>query len=198
MRRSAAFAPVARSIMAKQRGSRMPVGRREFLIGTLSSIAGLTGPGRQAFAAEAHSLSFYHIHTSETLRVVYREHGELVPGSLDEINVFLRDFRTEQTHPIDVALLDELWRLHDAFERRGHFEVISGYRSPQTNEALRHVTSGVAKDSLHVSGRAIDIRLTSAKTDRLRDAAIAMKAGGVGYYADSNFVHIDTGAFRTW
>ena len=96
----------------------------------------------------------------------------------------MRDFRTEQTHPIDVALLDELYRLYGQFESRGNFEVISGYRSPQTNEALRHATSGVAEHSLHLRGRAIDVRLTSAKTDQLRDAAIAMQSGGVGYYAN--------------
>jgi uncharacterized protein YcbK (DUF882 family) len=178
----------------------MPVGRREFLLGTLSGVTGLSALGatRTAFATEAQSLTFYHIHTSETLKVTYREHGELIAGALDEINHFLRDFRTTETHPIDVALLDELHRLYGQFEGRGHFEVISGYRSPRTNEALRHVTSGVAEHSLHVKGRAIDVRLTSAKTDKLRDAAIAMKSGGVGYYAESNFVHIDTGAFRTW
>jgi uncharacterized protein YcbK (DUF882 family) len=176
----------------------MPIGRRDFLIGTLAGVAGLGTPARRAFAAEAHSLSFYHIHTAEKLDIVYREHGELVAGALDEINVFLRDFRTEQTHPIDVGLLDELWKLHVDFAGRGMFEVISGYRSPQTNEALRHATTGVAKDSLHVSGRAIDVRHTNAKTADLRDAAIAMRAGGVGYYPTSNFVHIDTGAFRTW
>jgi len=76
--------------------------------------------------------------------------------------------------------------------------VISGYRSPRTNAALRHVTSGVAEHSLHISGRAIDVRLTSAATTDLRDAAIAMHSGGVGYYAESNFVHVDTGDFRTW
>jgi uncharacterized protein YcbK (DUF882 family) len=177
---------------------RMPIGRRDFLIGTLAGVAGLAAPARRAFAVEAHALSFYHIHTAEKLSIVYREHGELVAGALDEINVFLRDFRTEQTHSIDVGLLDELWKLHAEFEGRGCFEVISGYRSPQTNEALRHVTSGVAKDSLHVSGRAIDVRHTNAKTADLRDAAIAMRTGGVGYYPKSNFVHIDTGAFRTW
>jgi uncharacterized protein YcbK (DUF882 family) len=178
----------------------MPLGRRDFLLGTLTGMTGITALGRSttAFAAEAHSLSFYHIHTSETLKVTYREHGELIAGALDEINHFLRDFRTEETHPIDVALLDELQKLYGEFEGRGHFEVISGYRSPKTNEALRHVTSGVAEHSLHVQGRAIDVRLTSAKTDKLRDAAIAMESGGVGYYSESNFVHIDTGAFRTW
>jgi uncharacterized protein YcbK (DUF882 family) len=178
----------------------MPVGRRQFLLRTLTGMAGITALGRSsaALAAEAQSLSFYHIHTAETLKVTYREHGELIAGALDEVNYFLRDFRTEQTFPIDVALLDKLNRLYGEFETRGHFEVISGYRSPKTNEALRHVTSGVAEHSLHVRGRAIDIRLTSAKTDKLRDAAIALQSGGVGYYPASNFVHIDTGAFRTW
>jgi uncharacterized protein YcbK (DUF882 family) len=187
-------------IIIGRRKNCMPVGRREFLVGTLTGIAGITTFGRSATASAtgAQWLSFYHIHTSETLKVTYREHGELIAGALDEINNFLRDFRTQQTHPIDVALLDELHKLYGQFEGRGHFEVISGYRSPKTNEALRHVTSGVAENSLHVRGRAIDVRLTSAKTDKLRDAAIAMRSGGVGYYPDSNFVHIDTGAFRTW
>jgi uncharacterized protein YcbK (DUF882 family) len=176
----------------------MLIGRRDFLISTLAGVAGLASPIKRAFAIDAHALSFYHIHTAEKLNIVYREHGDVVAGALDEINRFLRDFRTEQTHPIDVGLLDELWKLHAEFEGRGCFEVISGYRSPQTNEALRHATTGVAKDSLHVSGRAIDIRHTNAKTADLRDAAIAMRAGGVGYYPKSNFVHLDTGAFRTW
>jgi uncharacterized protein YcbK (DUF882 family) len=178
----------------------MPVGRRQLLIGALGGVAGLSGLGRsaRAFASEVHGLSLYHLHTTETLRIVYRERGELIPAALDEINYFLRDFRNEQMHAIDVALLDDLSKLHAAFNGRGRFEVISGYRSPQTNEALRRVSTGVAKDSLHLSGRAIDVRLTSAKTDRLRDAAIALGAGGVGYYPESNFVHIDTGAVRTW
>ena len=178
----------------------MPIARRTFLIGALGEATGLAGLGRAspAFARDVHALSLYHLHTTETLHIVYRERGELIPSALDEINYFLRDFRNEQLHAIDVALLDELCQLHTVFEGRGRFEVISGYRSPQTNEALRHVSTGVAKDSLHISGRAIDIRLTSAKTDKLRDAAIALQSGGVGYYAESNFVHIDTGAFRTW
>ena len=178
----------------------MPVGRRDFLIGTLTGITGLASLARSpgVFAAEAQELSFYHIHTSETLTVAYREHGELVQGALEEITHFLRDFRNEQTHPIDVKLLDTLSSLYTEFDQRGRFEVISGYRSPRTNEALRHVTTGVAKDSLHLTGRAIDVRLTSAATAKLRDAAIVMQQGGVGYYPESNFVHIDTGAFRSW
>jgi uncharacterized protein YcbK (DUF882 family) len=178
----------------------MSTDRRQFMIGALGGVAGLSAlsRGNGALASEAHALSLYHLHTAETLQVVYRERGELIPYKLDEINYFLRDFRNERMHVIDVALLDELCKLHAAFDWRGRFEVISGYRSRETNEALRHVSTGVAKDSLHVSGRAIDIRLTSAKTDKLRDAAIALRSGGVGYYPESNFVHVDTGAFRTW
>jgi uncharacterized protein YcbK (DUF882 family) len=183
----------------------MPIGRRSFLISSLGGLAGLSGLGRAGrlhagtlAAPEAQTLSFYHIHTAETLNITYREHGQLIPEALKEIKRFLRDFRTEQTHDIDVALLDEIHRLYSEFDHRGRFEVISGYRSPRTNEALRHATSGVAEHSLHMSGRAIDVRLTSAATADLRDAAITLKSGGVGYYPKSNFVHVDTGAFRTW
>jgi uncharacterized protein YcbK (DUF882 family) len=177
----------------------MLVGRRRFLVGSLGAAAALGAAGVARAAAEpAHRLAFYHIHTGEKLDVVYRERGELIQGALTEINHYLRDFRTEQVHDIDVALLDALHELYTVFDSRGNFEVISGYRSPRTNAALRHVTSGVAEHSLHIEGQAIDVRLTSAKTAALRDAAIARKAGGVGYYPESNFVHIDTGAVRSW
>ena len=159
-----------------------------------------SGVARRAAAVTAnpYTLSFYHIHTGEKLTVTYREQGEVVPDALAEINHYLRDFRTEQIHVIDIALLDKLQALYTAFDRRGNFEVISGYRSPRTNEVLRHATTGVAERSLHIEGRAIDVRLTSAKTTALRDAALAMKSGGVGYYAESNFVHLDTGNARSW
>jgi uncharacterized protein YcbK (DUF882 family) len=174
--------------------------RRHFLVGSLGAAALGSTLGRIAAATTpvSHRLSFYHIHTAERLTITYREQGFLVPGALAEIDHYLRDFRTEQSHNIDVALLDALHDLYAAFDGRGNFEVISGYRSPRTNAALRHVTSGVAEHSLHIEGRAIDVRLTSAPTTALRDAAIGLRRGGVGYYADSNFVHIDTGDFRTW
>ena len=98
------------------------------------------------------------------------------PAALTEISRYLRDFRTEQVHDIDVALLDTLHALYTTFDARGNFEVISGYRSPRTNAALRHATSGVAENSLHIQGRAIDVRLTSAKTTALRDAALALQS----------------------
>jgi uncharacterized protein YcbK (DUF882 family) len=178
----------------------MQLGRRRFLVGSLGAAAAALGASRIAGAAAppAHRLSFYHIHTAEKLTVTYRENGVLIPGALNEINHYLRDFRTEQVHDIDVALLDALHELYTVFDVRGNFEVISGYRSPRTNAALRHVTDGVAEHSLHIQGQAIDVRLTSAKTMALRDAAIARATGGVGYYPESNFVHIDTGAVRAW
>ena len=176
------------------------LGRRCFLMGSLGAAVALTGVARKAaaFTAGPSQLSFYHIHTGEKLTIAYRENGNVVADALVEINHYLRDFRTEQVHVIDVALLDKLTALYATFDGRGNFEVISGYRSPHTNEVLRHVTSGVAEHSLHIEGRAIDVRLTSAKTASLRDAALAMKSGGVGYYAESNFVHLDTGNTRSW
>jgi uncharacterized protein YcbK (DUF882 family) len=176
------------------------LGRRRFLVGSLGAAAALSGVARKAAAitASPYTLSFYHIHTGEKLTITYREKGEVVPEALAEINRYLRDFRTEQIHVIDVALLDKLQALYTAFDARGNFEVISGYRSPHTNEVLRHATTGVAEHSLHLEGRAIDVRLTSVKTTSLRDTALAMKSGGVGYYAESNFVHLDTGNTRSW
>jgi uncharacterized protein YcbK (DUF882 family) len=178
----------------------MQLQRRRVLIGGIGGLAGIAGIGRgnAALAIEASSLTFYHIHTAETLSVTYREHGELVPEGLAAINHLLRDFRTEQTHDIDIALLDTLSLLYEQSGRRGRFEVISGFRSPRTNAALRRVTTGVAENSLHIAGRAIDVRSTGIKTVELRAAALELARGGVGYYPDSNFVHLDTGAFRTW
>jgi uncharacterized protein YcbK (DUF882 family) len=178
----------------------MLVGRRRFLAESLGAAVALSCAARCAAAAveATRQLSFFHIHTGEKLTVTYRENGEVVPGALAEINRYLRDFRTEQIHEIDVALLDTLHALFTTFDHRGNFEVISGYRSPRTNAALRHATTGVAEHSLHIEGRAIDVRLTSAKTVDLRNAALALKSGGVGYYPESNFVHVDTGSFRFW
>jgi uncharacterized protein YcbK (DUF882 family) len=177
----------------------MHVGRRRFLAASLGAVA-LSAAGRLAATAPRprHCLKFYHVHTAEQLTITYREYGELVPDALAAINHYLRDFRTDQSHDIDVALLDTLCDLFVAFEERGNFEVISGYRSARTNAALRHATTGVAENSLHIEGRAIDVRLTSAKTAALRDAALGLARGGVGYYPESNFVHLDTGRVRTW
>ena len=142
-------------------------------------------------------MTFFHTHTEECLKIVHTP-GRCPRSERRRINRFLRDFRTGDTHPIDPALLDMICRIQHAAGSRGTIEVISGYRSPKTNKTLRKTSSGVAKKSLHMKGRAIDLRITDIPTVKLRDAARSLRAGGVGYYADSDFVHLDTGAYRTW
>ena len=151
-----------------------------------------------ASGVDERRLSFYHTHTGERLDVVYARNGTYLDPALDSIEAFLSDFRTGDTRTIDPALLDLIYDVREALGGRGTYEVISAYRSPVTNEMLHNNSNGVAKDSQHVLGKAIDVRLTSVETERLRDAAIAMQRGGVGYYAASNFVHIDTGRVRRW
>ena len=144
------------------------------------------------------SLSFYHTHTDEHLTVTYARAGQFDPRALRRVNHYLRDFRTGEEHVIDPGVLDILWRIQQKMGCHGTYQVISGYRSPVTNQALRKKSNGVAKHSLHMLGQAIDIRLTDERTCQIRDCAIALQSGGVGYYAKSDFVHIDTGRVRTW
>lgn len=146
----------------------------------------------------ARHLRFLHLHTSEKLDIVYAENGIYMPDALAEVNHLLRDFRTGDVHRIDPKLLDILHSVQELTGGNGAFEVISGFRSPATNESLRHKSNGVAKKSLHLQGQAIDVRLSDAATRNLRKAAVALRRGGVGYYPDSDFVHLDTGKIRTW
>lgn len=171
--------------------------RRRFLAAGVGAAASLLiAPTVEA--KPARSLSLYHTHTGERLQLTFAEHGRHIPGALAEISRFLRDFRTGEVHPIDPRLLDTLSRLREKAGATASYEIISGYRSPQTNEMLGARSNGVAKRSLHMDGRAIDVRLPGVPTDRLRDMAIDLKAGGVGYYGRSDFVHLDTGRVRSW
>jgi uncharacterized protein YcbK (DUF882 family) len=151
-----------------------------------------------AVVPDLRSLSFVHTHTGETLSTTYFQSGNYVASSLERVNHLLRDFRTGEVHSIDPALLDTLFDLQRKAQHDGPFEVISAYRSPQTNAALRHRSSAVAEHSMHLQGRAIDIRLRGFSTLRLRDLAIQLQRGGVGFYAASDFVHVDTGRVRRW
>lgn len=172
--------------------------RRRLLLRGLAvgTLAGLASPAAQASLAERR-LSFYHTHTDERLKVTYFADGKLIPESLAQVNHLLRDFRSGEVHPIDPALLDILHQVCGSCGG-GTFEIISGYRSPETNHMLRKRSNGVARTSLHLHGRAIDIRLSGFDTAKVRDAALALQRGGVGYYAGSNFVHLDTGRVRAW
>jgi uncharacterized protein YcbK (DUF882 family) len=155
-------------------------------------------PGMSVAAAgQARRLRLSHCHTSEKLDVVYNEGGAFLPDALDEINGLLRDFRSGEVHPIDTGLLDLLFQLQ---ARTGGdvYEIVSGYRSPTTNDMLRKNGRGVAKRSYHMRGMAMDVRLRGVDTATLHKAALAMKTGGVGYYPKSDFIHVDTGRVRFW
>ena len=151
-----------------------------------------------ATVSETRNLSFRHLHTNEKLTLEYFSDNQYQYESMNRLNYLLRDFRSSEVYPIDPKLFDLLHSIKQATGSKGYFEIISGYRSPKTNSMLRNKSNGVAKRSLHMQGKAIDVRLTDVSTASVRQAAIALKAGGVGYYKKSNFVHLDTGRFRTW
>jgi uncharacterized protein YcbK (DUF882 family) len=170
--------------------------RRIILGGATAGAMLLASP--LALAEKPRVLSFYHTHTGETLRIAYAERGAHVPDALEEINRFLRDFRSGEAHPIDPLLLDKLHQIQQLTGGRGPYEIISAFRSPQTNEMLRTNSNGVAERSLHMEGRAMDVRLRGVETRKLRAAALDLQAGGVGYYPNSDFIHVDTGRVRAW
>jgi uncharacterized protein YcbK (DUF882 family) len=173
--------------------------RRQFM-GTLLAAAPIAAVSQPLFAASStvRSLNFAHTHTGERLAIDYCIGDAYVPDALTAVNYFLRDFRTGDVHAIDPSLLDLLHALARVTETSRPYQVISGYRSPVTNEMLRHRSEGVAAGSLHLKGQAIDIRLADVPLAKLRHAALAARRGGVGYYPTSDFVHVDTGRVRTW
>jgi len=137
---------------------------------------------QQTLATDSRSLSLFNTHTGHSLNVTFQRDGKFVEDALNKLNLFLRDHRANEAIQMDRML----------------FEIISGYRSPKTNEMLRRRSKGVARNSLHMQGRAIDFRLRNVRTRKVRDVARALQAGGVGYYAGSDFVHIDTGRINHW
>jgi len=174
--------------------------RRGFLTSIAGVAIGLTAPGAIAATATMsdRELSFYNTHTGEKLSATFWSEGKYLDEGVEEISWLLRDHRADVSTPIDAKLLDLLHQLQAKVEHQGEFHVISGYRSPATNEMLNKRSSGVAKRSYHMLGQAIDVRLPGFDSRKLQKAAIAMKAGGVGYYSNSNFVHLDTGRVRYW
>jgi uncharacterized protein YcbK (DUF882 family) len=161
-------------------------------------IGALIAPASGAYIAEERQLSFYHTHTRQNLQVTYAIDGKYVDGALEKVNLFLSDFRTGGKVEIDPELLDLIYDVRASLGSSGTFEVISAYRSPETNEMLRSKTNGVARNSQHLLGKAIDVRLRDVATIDLLNAAVSLQRGGVGYYESSDFVHIDTGRVRRW
>ena len=183
--------------------------RRQFL--RLGSVAALGGaaylggvlPGSVLASVTQQSvppraLSFFNTHTAETLELVYFEHGEYLADALQAINRLLRDHRTDEIKAIDVHLLDLLFTITEKLDAKQPLQVVSGFRSPRSNAQLRRSGRGVASKSYHMTGQAIDIRIPDTSLRNLRQVAIDLKSGGVGYYPRSGFVHVDTGPIRTW
>ncbi len=178
--------------------------RRSFLKLGMMTAVGAALPvsawaGLPEFKVPERAISLHNIHTGETLRkAVYWAEGEYLPETLADINYLLRDHRTNKILPIDTGLYDLLFALRRKLEVKNPIHIISGYRSPETNAMLRQKSSGVAKRSLHMEGKATDISMPGRDLALLRKAAINLRVGGVGYYPDSGFVHVDTGRVRSW
>lgn len=176
------------------------ISRRHFLAGCAAMGTSLISPSVLASipAQSERQLTIRHLHTGERGKITYWAEGEYLADSLREINHLLRDHRSGESARMDSKLLDLLHTLQTSLGSSKEFQIISGYRSPKTNKMLRSKSGGVAKRSLHMQGKAIDIRLPGTELKDLRKAAIALKSGGVGYYPKSNFIHVDTGRVRYW
>jgi uncharacterized protein YcbK (DUF882 family) len=193
--------------MHEKQGKILP--RRAFLgIGAAAAAAALV-PSRAQAATRAATgakapervLSFFNTHTGERLKAAYCTGGAYQPDALRDLNYILRDFRANEIKPIDPRVFDLLSELGGTLETDQPFHIISGYRSPQTNAMLRERggnATGVASHSLHMVGQAIDIRVPGVQLENLRNAAKSLKIGGVGFYPDLNFVHVDVGRVRYW
>jgi uncharacterized protein YcbK (DUF882 family) len=167
----------------------------------------LTAPGQfqtvrytptRSYTGETRSLSIYNTHTGERLNTVYCENGRYVPEALREVDFFFRDFRANLVKQIDPRLLDLLHTIHQSSDTSKPFNLVSGYRSPQTNAMLAMQYEGVARHSMHIEGKAADINLPGRQLSLLQRVALALRYGGVGYYPQSGFVHVDTGRVRRW
>ena len=177
--------------------------RRHFIRLSAFVALGLLSPSQGLGAIRAglkskRSLSFYNTHTGESLKTVYWAEGEYVTGALEKINRILRDHRTGEIESIDTQLLDLLNAIRLRLDTYKPFHIISGYRSPKTNARLRKQSCGVARNSLHMLGKAVDIRVPGFRLPGLRKAAMDLKCGGVGYYPRSSFIHVDVGRVRYW
>lgn len=187
--------------MGKEQGAKPRISRRTLLrFGGGCLIGGLiTHPAMAARTIKGErTLSFTHLHTGEKLRRTYWADGHYVPEALREIHYLMRDHRNDEVRTIDVRLLDLLHALHKKMDSRKPFELVSAYRSPATNAMLRKHTNGVARHSFHIQGMAADVRLSDRSLRKLRQAALQLDRGGVGYYPHSDFIHIDVGPQRAW
>lgn len=190
--------------MTAKQGTKAGVSRRKMILGGLATAAMGSAllpmrPARAAFAVEAKSLAFNSLHTGETAKVTYWEEGVgYLSDALGELTHLLRDWRTDETYEMDLGLYDLLFELRYRLGSDKPFQIISAYRSPKTNAKLAANSDDVAKRSYHMKGMAVDIALPGVDLAYLRQVALDMQQGGVGYYPSSGFVHVDTGPVRRW
>ncbi len=149
-------------------------------------------------AGDIRKLKMYASRTGETLEMVYWIEGEYIRPAIEEISYLMRDWRTDETRDIDPVTLDILAATHNLLDTNEPYLLLSGYRSEATNAMLRRRSSGVARNSLHIPGKAADMRLSSRSVSNVARAAQSIGAGGVGRYSRSNFTHMDSGDVRSW
>jgi uncharacterized protein YcbK (DUF882 family) len=181
-------------------GARLHLSRRSFLRATAACLAWTWGPV-PALAASLQpnrTLSFENLHTGEALTIAYARDGVYLADALKRVNHILRDHYSGEVHAIHPGLLDLLHEVQRQTGSCAPYQVISGYRSPQTNEWLRAQGHGVSSRSMHLQGKAIDIRLEDLPSRALRQVALRLRRGGVGFYPRSDFVHLDVGRVRHW
>ena len=181
----------------------MTIGRRVLLRCGFAAAAAATvllpEESHALMKAPPRQLSFVNLHTGEQVRAAYWAQGRYLREGMREINRLMRDHRNGAVHPIDPRLIDVLFHLQHRVGARGPIQVVSGYRSPQTNAQLHEADpDGVATHSYHMEGKAVDIRMPGLPLRTLHKAALSLRAGGVGYYPGSNFVHVDVGPPRRW
>lgn len=166
----------------------------------LAGISGAAGAHSVAIESPAikRRLKFYNTHTRESLDIVYRVNDEYIEDNLTQLYLLLRDHRQNEAMVIDEKLFDRLWVIQQELGTNEVIDIISGYRSPTTNAMLREKSSKVAVNSFHMKGRAIDLRMRRSSLESVRNAALSLKEGGVGYYPSSLFIHLDTGPNRSW
>lgn len=176
--------------------------RRQFLHRAgAAAVSAMLLPSAEAFAksfSRERQLSFYNVNTDEEFAVICSPERQYDIRLMQRFNYFLRDHHIDQTRSMDPALLDLLFAVSVFTGSTGTFNILSGYRSPETNSWLRKFNHGVAEHSMHIEGKAVDIRMTDVDTSTIHRVALALQQGGVGYYPRSNFVHLDTGAIRSW
>jgi uncharacterized protein YcbK (DUF882 family) len=178
----------------------MSFSRRKFLALSSTALLSQAALGKtdlNKLPAER-QLKLLNLHTGERLNTCYWEQGQYHVDAMAELNHFFRDHRNDQIAGMDPLLLDSIHQLNEHLDYHGEIHIISGYRSPETNEKLRQQGRKVAKRSFHLQGRAIDFRLPGADLSEVRKAALGLHRGGVGYYPKSNFLHLDTGRQRQW